>query len=593
MIRRYRRPLLEEEELNQPNTDADKTAKVLSSAAGAAETALKAGQAYSKLQDSKLTDSRLFSSPKLTFINKNATPDPSTGTFPMDDIWLKDQSGFMAGMYKPAHEKAKLNPDFVSGFKDEEDALRHLGQKKLMPWEDVHRYGGMKPRYQFEGKQRINPPSMLVRNPGLNKTFTGAGPKNIPQVPLNVQGINAGSGVGVRPSYPSDGSRGIGVSTPDLLNLKTKYPELQNVPRDVYNMPEGYEYHMMTDADIKKQPVEFALDELAKVSGGGTIPTPKAVSEIDAHIYKSLQEKGIIKPGDSFEKSMELVKQHKPHMFPGGKFTEVVDNQPILMPDTDIGEPIIEKTEFGIPNKIKRGMYEEEYLDDGITEEMEQMKKDRYIKNKPLPPMDPNAVEDEGGFVSKIGQGGDQFMGKFGTGEGMIARETKNKIKDVKDKYNKIKDFKFSEIGKGGAGFGGKFGTGTGKIAQTAKNIANIGKGGLKAMLGGGGGALAAMGPAGWAMMALSLFGDKLFPKHTLLGKLFSDKRLKKNIKYVGKSKSGIPIVDFEYKDEMNIPGRYRGVLSQDVPWAAEKHPQYGYEMVDYNKIDVPIKRIR
>ena len=103
---------------------------------------------------------------------------------------------------------------------------------------------------------------------------------------------------------------------------------------------------------------------------------------------------------------------------------------------------------------------------------------------------------------------------------------------------------------------------------------------------------MAGMGPAGWAMMALNLLGGKLFKKHTLLGKIFSDKKLKKNIKYIGKSKSGIPIVRFNYIKEMGIPGRYQGVLSKDVPWATEPHKEYGYDMVDYSKLDVEFSRI-
>lgn len=161
-------------------------------------------------------------------------------------------------------------------------------------------------------------------------------------------------------------------------------------------------------------------------------------------------------------------------------------------------------------------------------------------------------------------------------------------------------------------------------ILQVGKAVANIGKGGMKGLfqankvaaaaeataLAGGATAeaaklaatqassgglfasMAGMGPAGWAMMALNLLGGKLFKKHTLLGKIFSDKKLKKNIKYIGKSKSGIPIVRFNYIKEMGIPGRYQGVLSKDVPWATETHKEYGYDMVDYSKLDVEFSRI-
>ena len=89
--------------------------------------------------------------------------------------------------------------------------------------------------------------------------------------------------------------------------------------------------------------------------------------------------------------------------------------------------------------------------------------------------------------------------------------------------------------------------------------------------------------------MGLGLLGDKLFKPHTFLGKIFSDKRLKENIVRVGTSPSGIPIKEFNYKGK---EGRYRGVISDDVPWATSKHPKVKYDMVDYSKVDVPFERI-
>ena len=124
---------------------------------------------------------------------------------------------------------------------------------------------------------------------------------------------------------------------------------------------------------------------------------------------------------------------------------------------------------------------------------------------------------------------------------------------------------------------------------QALKAIPNLGKGGLKALFAGGeAGLLAGMGPAGWAMMALSILGGKLFKSHTLLGKIFSDEALKEDIVYIGKSPSGIPMHEFKYK---GMEGRFSGVLSKSVPWASSKHPT-GYNMVDYSMIDVPFKRI-
>ena len=114
------------------------------------------------------------------------------------------------------------------------------------------------------------------------------------------------------------------------------------------------------------------------------------------------------------------------------------------------------------------------------------------------------------------------------------------------------------------------------------------------------------MGPAGWALMGSSMLS--MFPEHTALGKvggkiskgvskigenlkkIFSDKRLKHNIVTVGNSKSGIPIKEFSYSGK---EGRYRGVISEDVPWATSKDADTGYDMVDYSKIDVSFEKIK
>ena len=130
-------------------------------------------------------------------------------------------------------------------------------------------------------------------------------------------------------------------------------------------------------------------------------------------------------------------------------------------------------------------------------------------------------------------------------------------------------------------------------MKQIFKQVPNISKGGLKALFnpaaGANTGLMAGMGPAGWAMMGLNLLGDKLFKPHTFLGKIFSDKRLKEKIVTVGTSPSGIPIKEFDYKGKK---GRYRGVISEDVPWATSKHPKVNYDVVDYSMIDVDFKKI-
>ena len=72
-----------------------------------------------------------------------------------------------------------------------------------------------------------------------------------------------------------------------------------------------------------------------------------------------------------------------------------------------------------------------------------------------------------------------------------------------------------------------------------------------------------------------------------------SDRRLKKNIKLVGKSPSGINIYEFRYKDEKYGIGRFQGVMSDECPWRAVSQDKGGYDMVDYSLIDVEFKRVK
>ena len=68
----------------------------------------------------------------------------------------------------------------------------------------------------------------------------------------------------------------------------------------------------------------------------------------------------------------------------------------------------------------------------------------------------------------------------------------------------------------------------------------------------------------------------------------FSDRRLKEDIKFIGKSPSGINIYSFKY---YQIPGRYIGVMAQEVPWATHM-TDTGYLAVDYSKVDVEFRRL-
>lgn len=76
--------------------------------------------------------------------------------------------------------------------------------------------------------------------------------------------------------------------------------------------------------------------------------------------------------------------------------------------------------------------------------------------------------------------------------------------------------------------------------------------------------------------------------KNLFGGFKFSDRRLKEDIKFIGKSPSGINIYSFKY---YQIPGRYIGVMAQEVPWATHM-TDTGYLAVDYSKVDVEFRRL-
>lgn len=71
-----------------------------------------------------------------------------------------------------------------------------------------------------------------------------------------------------------------------------------------------------------------------------------------------------------------------------------------------------------------------------------------------------------------------------------------------------------------------------------------------------------------------------------------SDRKLKKNIKLIGKSPSGLKIYAFEYIDKIFGKGIYQGVMSDEIPSHAIIKNNKDYDMVDYSKIDVDFKQI-
>ena len=75
-------------------------------------------------------------------------------------------------------------------------------------------------------------------------------------------------------------------------------------------------------------------------------------------------------------------------------------------------------------------------------------------------------------------------------------------------------------------------------------------------------------------------------------GVAISDRELKKNIKKVGKSPSGIPIYTFKFKNPDKYGhGKYKGTMSDKVPKRA-KFEEGKYDMVNYSKIDIDFEKI-
>lgn len=73
---------------------------------------------------------------------------------------------------------------------------------------------------------------------------------------------------------------------------------------------------------------------------------------------------------------------------------------------------------------------------------------------------------------------------------------------------------------------------------------------------------------------------------------IFSDRRLKKNIKLIGKSNSGINIYLFEYINKLLGEGIFQGVMSDEIPIHAVVKHSSGYDWVDYSLLDVEFKSL-
>ena len=84
-----------------------------------------------------------------------------------------------------------------------------------------------------------------------------------------------------------------------------------------------------------------------------------------------------------------------------------------------------------------------------------------------------------------------------------------------------------------------------------------------------------------------------------LIGLIPSDEKLKKNIEKVGETESGVPVSDFNYKKDKDAPegpGRYRGVIAQDLIGTehedAVKKRDKNTLGVDYDMLDIQLQKI-
>jgi len=71
-----------------------------------------------------------------------------------------------------------------------------------------------------------------------------------------------------------------------------------------------------------------------------------------------------------------------------------------------------------------------------------------------------------------------------------------------------------------------------------------------------------------------------------------SDRRLKKDIKLVSVSPSGLKIYNFKYKDTKFGVGEFQGVMSDEIPYNAVVSHEDGFDRVDYSKLDVEFKAL-
>jgi len=73
-----------------------------------------------------------------------------------------------------------------------------------------------------------------------------------------------------------------------------------------------------------------------------------------------------------------------------------------------------------------------------------------------------------------------------------------------------------------------------------------------------------------------------------------SDRRMKKDIKLIGLSPSGLNIYSFKYKDSIDtVEKTYQGVMSDEIPKEAVVSHEDGFDRVNYSMLDVEFKLIK
>ena len=94
---------------------------------------------------------------------------------------------------------------------------------------------------------------------------------------------------------------------------------------------------------------------------------------------------------------------------------------------------------------------------------------------------------------------------------------------------------------------------------------------------------------AGTSTSASSGFDFNYEPPTDYSGYFGSDRRLKKDIKFLRLSPSGLKIYSFKY---INGNKTYQGVMSDEIPQSAVKKDIDGFDLVDYSQLDVEFKQI-